>query len=93
MRSGVICATARCNSRLAATRLRQLGAIAEFGDLPGFEFRLRDDFAVHLDEHLLHDFRPKRNRGGEGGQTGGDNRLLQHNNSLNINILLDVSAT
>ena len=67
-----------------SARLRQLGAIAEFSDLARLEFRLRDDFAVHLDEHLFHDFRSKRDRGGEGGQRGGDNRLLQQNNSLNI---------
>jgi len=60
-----------------------------YGDLARFEFSLRDDFAVHLDQHLLDDFRTKRNRRGQCRQTRGDNRLL-HSNSLNINILLDV---
>ena len=36
-------------------RVRQLGAISELRHLTGFEFRLCDDFAVHLDQDLLQD--------------------------------------
>jgi hypothetical protein len=88
----VICAIARWSSRLAGPALASSGAIAEFGDLARLEFRFRDDFAVDLDQHLLDDFRAKRNRRRQGCQTDADHRLLQHNNSLILNILLDDSG-
>ena len=80
--------------RTRRRRIRQFRALAEFSHLTGFEFRLCDDFAIHLDQDLLQDLGVYPCRSGQDAKDDcGDSDSFQHDNSLNINILPELSPS
>ena len=93
IRSGVICAIARCSSGLAVPAFASSGRLRSSAT-----WRASNSVFVMISPFTLTSTCSTISaRSGivaaRAARHGGDHRLLQHNNPLNINILLDVLAT